>query len=1073
MAFAVKDRVKEISSTTGTGSLTLGGAVTGYRSFNAALSNGDTTYYVIENPNTSEWETGLGTFTSPSTLARTTVLSSSTGSAVSFTAGAKNVFISLPATQFPAANTTVVGTDATQTLTNKSISGASNTVTNVSLTTGVTGTLPVANGGTGVTSSTGTGSVVLSASPTLTGTLTAAAVTITGTVNLSTAAVSPATMGMWNGGGTVMSLKGGSGGYSLLNNAVSVNNWLMDDSGNVTMRSTATLSYAGTTLAASVTGTGSMVLSASPTLTGTVTAPTVTSPAAADLTLNAPTGQGVYTKINSASVVATIAGFFFPPTNDAVSLGGSGNRWSNIYSVLGNFSGAATIGGALTYGGVTLSNSVTGTGSMVLSASPTLTGTLTAATGTFSGLITGNASAQFNDTNAIVYSQGTAGYGSFYAKGSGTNFAYLFLGNVTTGENGRITSDNIGTMYFATGAGATTTRITLSTTLLTSTVALNYGGVTLANSVTGTGSMVLSASPTLTGTLTAAAANFTTNLQTTGSSAGGGQFLQNDTNTGGQTWQIGPGAGTGSANEWNIYNQGTTTTVWKLGKTGTVSFPGALTYGGVTLSNSVTGTGSMVLSASPTLTGTLTAATANFSGQVGFTYNGDTQTLYKNGGGTTVAYVGTTGAFGGITTDALRFRSDVGEMAWGFSGAVYMKLTTSLLTLTSALNYGGVTLSNSVTGTGSMVLSASPSLTGNEVVTSTSAGATTYPIRVVNNSGTASTAVAISLDPGGNGANTRDALIRATNNGGNQITLDFLTSNAGTPVSALSIAPAGIVTHNYATTHTGATTLSAALTYGGVTLSNSVTGTGSMVLSASISNYLSGLTLSTAGSSATFSVAAGTAMDATNASAMVLTSALSKTTSAWAVGNANGALDTGAIANSTWYSVWEIMRTDTGVVDVLISTSATAPTMPASYNRKRRIGWIKTNGSAQWFSFLQIGDDFFYAQTTEASYGATQGATLTTLSMVPPSVVPYMSGYASSVNNTATSITIAPASNSALSVIIAYSANGAGTGIYDQFGVSLVAQTNSSRQIYVAVPAMSNGGTISSSGWNDSRGKDG
>ena len=258
-----------------------------------------------------------------------------------------------------------------------------------------------------------------------------------------------------------------------------------------------------------------------------------------------------------------------------------------------------------------------------------------------------------------------------------------------------------------------------------------------------------------------------------------------------------------------------------------------------------------------------------------------------------------------------------------------------------------------------------------------------------------------------------------------------------------------------------------------MTLSNSVTGTGSMVLSTSISNYLSGLTLSTAGSSATFSVAAGTAMDATNASAMVLTSALSKTTSAWAVGNANGALDTGAIANSTWYSVWEIMRTDTGVVDVLISTSATAPTMPASYNRKRRIGWIKTNGSAQWFSFLQIGDDFFYAQTTEASYGATQGATLTTLSMVPPSVVPYMSGFASSVNNTATQVTIAPASNSALSVTIAYSANGAGTGIYGQFGVSLVAQTNSSRQIYVAVPAMSLAGTIYSSGWNDSRGKDG
>jgi hypothetical protein len=122
--------------------------------------------------------------------------------------------------------------------------------------------------------------------------------------------------------------------------------------------------------------------------------------------------------------------------------------------------------------------------------------------------------------------------------------------------------------------------------------------------------------PTFTGTLTGAISNFTTLLKTTGSSASGGQFLQNDTNAGGQTWQIGPGAGSGSPNEWNIYNQGTTTTVFKLGKTGTVSFPGALTYGGVTLSNSVTGTGSMVLSASPTFTGTPKFAGAT-SGTIG------------------------------------------------------------------------------------------------------------------------------------------------------------------------------------------------------------------------------------------------------------------------------------------------------------------------------------------------------------------------------------------------------------------------------------------------------------------------
>jgi hypothetical protein len=59
------------------------------------------------------------------------------------------------------------------------------------------------------------------------------------------------------------------------------------------------------------------------------------------------------------------------------------------------------------------------------------------------------------------------------------------------------------------------------------------------------------------------------------------------------------------------------------------------------------------------------------------------------------------------------------------------------------------------------------------------------------------------------------------------------------------------------------------------------------------------------------------------------------------LGTAAGALDTGAIANSTWYHVWLIERVDTGVVDVLFSLSATAPTMPANYTRKRRIGSMK------------------------------------------------------------------------------------------------------------------------------------
>lgn len=121
-------------------------------------------------------------------------------------------------------------------------------------------------------------------------------------------------------------------------------------------------------------------------------------------------------------------------------------------------------------------------------------------------------------------------------------------------------------------------------------------------------------------------------------------------------------------------------------------------------------------------------------------------------------------------------------------------------------------------------------------------------------------------------------------------------------------------------------------------------------------------TLSTAGSSANFAASAGVAVDGTNASAMVLASALTKSTSAWAVGNNQGALDTGTIANNTWYHVYLIQRSDTGVVDVLISTNATSPTMPVSgaYDRKRRIGAMKTNGSAQWTKFYQYGDYFLW-----------------------------------------------------------------------------------------------------------------
>jgi hypothetical protein len=106
MAFVVADRVQETTTSTGTGTITLVGAATGFQSF-AVIGNGNTTTYTIADATGSDWEVGIGTYTSSgTTLSRDIVLSSSnSGSLVNFGAGTKNVFVTLPSsrTVYPAA----------------------------------------------------------------------------------------------------------------------------------------------------------------------------------------------------------------------------------------------------------------------------------------------------------------------------------------------------------------------------------------------------------------------------------------------------------------------------------------------------------------------------------------------------------------------------------------------------------------------------------------------------------------------------------------------------------------------------------------------------------------------------------------------------------------------------------------------------------------------------------------------------------------------------------------------------------------------------------------------------------
>ena len=128
MPLVVKDRVKETTTTTGTGTLTLAGAMTGFQSF-SVIGNGNTTYYTITDG--TNWEVGIGTYTSSgTTLSRDTILeSSNSGSAVNWGAGTKEVFVTYPAER----STYVDGS---------------------SIVPATSASLPIASGGTGQTAKT-------------------------------------------------------------------------------------------------------------------------------------------------------------------------------------------------------------------------------------------------------------------------------------------------------------------------------------------------------------------------------------------------------------------------------------------------------------------------------------------------------------------------------------------------------------------------------------------------------------------------------------------------------------------------------------------------------------------------------------------------------------------------------------------------------------------------------------------------------------------------------------------------------------------------------------------------------
>ena len=144
--------------------------------------------------------------------------------------------------------------------------------------------------------------------------------------------------------------------------------------------------------------------------------------------------------------------------------------------------------------------------------------------------------------------------------------------------------------------------------------------------------------------------------------------------------------------------------------------------------------------------------------------------------------------------------------------------------------------------------------------------------------------------------------------------------------------------------------------------------TGTLLITSNLPrSYLTGLGTSIDSGDTTndIGVAVGEARNSTDASDMALGSAIVKRIdAAWAVGTGNGGLDGtesvgGTPDNDTWYHIYLIMRTDTGVVDALFSENATSPSQPTDYDRFRRIGAVR-RGTAANVGYTQIGDEFLF-----------------------------------------------------------------------------------------------------------------
>jgi len=435
MALIVKDRVKETSSTAGTGTLTLAGTSSGFQSF-SVIGNGNTTYYAIVDNTTGDWEVGIGTYTSAgTTLSRDTILESSNGgAAVNFAANSKDVFVTYPAEKSFSLDQTLGvlngGTGQTTYTDGQLLIGNS---------TGNTLTKSTLTAGSGITISNGSGAVTISAVNT--GTVTSVDLSagtgisvsggpITSAGSITVTNTAPDQVVSLTGAGTT-SITGTYPNFTVTSNDQYV--------GTVT-------SVGGTGTVNGITLTGTVTSSGSLTLGGTLSGVDLATQVTGTLPIaNGGTGQTTYTDGqllignstgNTLTKSTLTAGSGISITNGSGAItiaatGGGGSGTVTSVDVSGGATGLTTSGGPITTSGtITLAGTLDvdngGTGQTTYTDGQLLIGNTTGNTLTKSTLTAGSGISITNGSGAITIAAtavaattytGTASSGSWSGSG--------------------------------------------------------------------------------------------------------------------------------------------------------------------------------------------------------------------------------------------------------------------------------------------------------------------------------------------------------------------------------------------------------------------------------------------------------------------------------------------------------------------------------------------------------------------------------------------------------------------------------------------------------------------------------